>query len=168
MRRSVKGAYDNLVTRATGRAVRGSLEIELEKTDADLVMVIDFSAVNCLDFSCADEVVAKLLLAHGTGRYFLLKGVTRAHLDAIEQVLERHGLAIVTQDRTGAIQLLGPVADTARAAFGTVLQRGRAHEDEIVASVGKSPELVREALSELCTRRLVLCEAATYQSITLV
>ncbi|MEJ2237442.1 MAG: hypothetical protein P8X82_04015, partial [Gemmatimonadales bacterium] len=62
--------------------------------------VIDFGAVGCLDISCADEIVGKLLLDHGQVRYFLLRGVTEAHCEAINWVLERHGLAVVAEDWT--------------------------------------------------------------------
>ena len=36
------------------------VEEELEKIDPTQLAVIDFGEVNCLDFSCADEIVAKL------------------------------------------------------------------------------------------------------------
>ena len=53
----------NLVTRPTGRAVRGAIETKLAGVRRAAVTV-DFSRVSILDFSCADEVVAKLLLRH--------------------------------------------------------------------------------------------------------
>jgi hypothetical protein len=158
--------YANLVTRSTGRAVRNRVEEELEKIDATQLAVIDFGEVNCLDFSCADEIVAKLLLAHGTGRYFLLKGVTRPHMEAIEAVLERHGLVTVAEDRSGEVQLLGPLNEIARQAFGMVMKAGSAREHELLESLDYSPDSVKEALDELCSRRLIFLAAASYQPLT--
>ena len=80
----------------------------------DQVVVIDFASVRCLDFSCADEIVGKLLLQHGEARYFLLRGVTEIHGEAIEAVLERYNIAVVAQQRCGTIRVLGPASDTAR------------------------------------------------------
>ena len=56
--------YSNLVTRPTGAAVRGQIEADARATPvARALTVIDFSHVSMIDFSCADEVVAKLLHA---------------------------------------------------------------------------------------------------------
>ena len=51
----------NLVTRQTGRAVRDGIE-RLISGRSEAIAVIDFQDVAVIDFSCADEVVAKLLL----------------------------------------------------------------------------------------------------------
>jgi hypothetical protein len=54
--------YSNLVTRPTGAAVRAQIEALLADARERSLTVIDFSHVGMIDFSCADEVVAKLLL----------------------------------------------------------------------------------------------------------
>src|SRR3954452_20628822 len=82
--------YSNLVTRPTGAAVRPQIEALLADARERSLTVIDFSHVGMIDFSCADEVVAKLLLQSvSTERgereaYFLFRGVTEDHWDAIE------------------------------------------------------------------------------------
>ncbi len=103
LRRTVCDLYSNLVTRPTGAAVRTEIENLLAAWRGPSLTVIDFSHVNLLDFSCADEVVAKLLLRFEGGAppqdaYFLLRGVREDHLDAIEAALERYQLALVMQD----------------------------------------------------------------------
>jgi len=114
--RTVNTVYGDLVTRRTGEAVRFGIEAMLQ--DADETTVIDFGTVRLMDMSCADEIIGKLLLRQGTGRYFLLVGVHAAHEDALQPVLERHRLAVVAQDRTGALKLLGSLPEEARRAFG--------------------------------------------------
>jgi hypothetical protein len=158
--------YSNLVTRSTGRVVRTQVEEELQKIDTDQLAVINFGSVNCLDFSCADEIVAKLLLSHGNVRYFLLRGVSTAHAEAIEAVLERHGLATVAEDRSGDVKLLGPLTEVAREAFRLVMLSGSAREQDLVDNIDCSPDCVREALQELCSRRLILFAARAYQPLT--
>ncbi|MCY3920188.1 MAG: hypothetical protein OXG38_10355, partial [Chloroflexi bacterium] len=117
----------NLVTRPTGRAVREAIEQRLAQTTpspartapfpaqtapSPHVMLNDFTRVRILDFSCADEVVAKLLLRfQGPDRpgniFFLFRAVDEMHRHAVEEVLERHGLAAVCDVGDG-FQLLGP------------------------------------------------------------
>ena len=75
--------YSNLVTRSTGAAVRDQIELLLgESHDRGVVLtVIDFSHVSMIDFSCADEVVAKLLMRYASDTppqdaFFLFRGVS--------------------------------------------------------------------------------------------
>src|SRR6201995_822807 len=79
--------YSNLVTRSTGAAVRGQIEellrenSEASESAGRALTVIDFSQVSMIDFSCADEVVAKLLMRYAADdapadAYFLFRGVT--------------------------------------------------------------------------------------------
>ena len=56
--------YSNLVTRPTGAAVRGQIELLLGETAGRGLTIIDFSQVSMIDFSCADEVIAKLLIRY--------------------------------------------------------------------------------------------------------
>jgi hypothetical protein len=107
--------YSNLVTRSTGAAVRGQIEELLSTTTERALTVIDFSQVSMIDFSCADEVVAKLLMRYASAdsprdAYFLFRGVTEDHSDAIEAVLERHDLALIVEE-DGAVRIMGIVPD---------------------------------------------------------
>ena len=61
LRRTVCDLYSNLVTRSTGAAVRREIEIALAELPDPSLTIIDFSSVGMMDFSCADEVVGKLL-----------------------------------------------------------------------------------------------------------
>ena len=60
LRRTVCDLYSNLVTRPTGAAVRKEIEVVLSGLEEPSLTVIDFSQVGLLDFSCAEEIVAKL------------------------------------------------------------------------------------------------------------
>jgi hypothetical protein len=101
LQESVPGPYADLVTRPTGRAVRERIERAI--ADAP-VASMDFSGVRCIDYSCADEIVAKLLRSV---QVLLLQGITDAHRLAIEPVLQGHGLAVVIQTGT-LLEVLGP------------------------------------------------------------
>lgn len=120
LQRTVSSRYGDLVTRPTGAAVRGGIEQELAAAAEEQVAIIDFGTVRLLDYSCADEIVGKLLLQHGGARYFLFHGVTASHCEAIDPVLERHGLAAIARDRDGRIRVLGQVPGAAADALSTI------------------------------------------------
>lgn len=112
VRRSVASLYSHLVTRPTGRAVRLAIETQLAEVGETAFSVIDLSEVTVLDFSCADEVVAKLLLRYleedrPRDAFFVFRGVGELHRDPIEVVLERQRLAAVAQTVEGPFELMG-------------------------------------------------------------
>ena len=152
---TVTYGYSDLVTRPTGRAVRGGVERLLPQKDDEKPVVIDFSSVRCLDISCADEVVGKLLLQNGSGRYFVLTGVSEAHCEAIEQVMERHNMAVVAQNPDGSPKVLGPLDEPVRRAFGAVVQSDCGRASDVAGRLDISTEAAQPLLDELLTRRLV-------------
>ena len=62
LRETAATPYRNLITRPTGAAVRDRIEAALAHSDCATAL-LDFSDMELLDYSCADEVVAKLLMA---------------------------------------------------------------------------------------------------------
>ena len=166
LQRTVSNLYGDLVTRPTGEAVRGGVEQVLEALDGEQIAVIDFGTVGCLDISCADEVVGKLLLQHGQARYFFLHGVTSSHCEAIEQVLERHRLAVVARDREGRVRVLGPMDETARLAFTLLSDGGPADAEELASRLSLPPEAVRQALEVLRGQRLVQRSSDGYMALS--
>ena len=157
--------YSNLVTRPTGRAVRSQIETLIEASDRSLT-VIDFTHVAMIDFSCADEVVAKLLLEHGRNReaYFVFRGMTDDHWDAIESVLERHGLALVVE-RDGDVELVGVLQDAERRAFQVIKRLGRAEVWELAAALGEAEDSVQQALDSMWRRRLIMRQGSAYTPV---
>ena len=104
LQQSVPGYYADLVTRPTGRAVREQIERAIAAPGAALAR-IDFSGVGCIDYSCADEIIAKLLRGVTV---LLLRGLTDGHREAIEPVLQGHGLAVLIERPDGTLDALGP------------------------------------------------------------
>ena len=102
LQQSVAGFYTDLVTRPTGRAVRENIERDLPP---GTIAVMDFTGVGCLDYSCADEIVAKLV--RDKVKVLLLRGLTEAHRDAIEPVLAGAGLAVLCERADGVLEGLG-------------------------------------------------------------
>jgi hypothetical protein len=155
--------YSNLVTRPTGAAVRTQIEhllADMDAADARALTIIDFSHVSMIDFSCADEVVAKLLMRYAStdaprDAYFLFRGVSDDHWVAIEAALERHGLALAVENADG-VKVAGVVSDEERSMWEVVYRLGSANADDVAIATGADSTRVRDALDALCVRRLVM------------
>lgn len=164
LQHTVSNQYGDLVTRRTGEAVRSGIEALLPPDDGD-VAVIDFGTVRLMDMSCADEIIGKLLLTHGRARDFLLVGVHAAHEDALIPVLERHSLAVVAEDRSGALKVLGHLPEHARRTFGLLATSGPADPDAIAEQLHLAPELTRDALETLRQARVIREADGHYQAL---
>jgi DNA-binding MarR family transcriptional regulator len=162
LRKSVCELYSNLVTRPTGAAVRSEIEQELDRIGDRALTVIDFSHVGLLDFSCADEIVAKLLLQYISTDaprrevYFLFRGISEAHMEAIETVLERHKLALVTQHADGETRVLGILGLEERRAWEIISQLGAAAVADVAERTGLSRDDTERTLDRLWRRRLLI------------
>jgi len=171
LKRSVCDLYSNLVTRPTGAAVRLGIEHQLDEIGDRALAVLDFSHVGLLDFSCADEIVAKLLLQYVSVDaprrevYFVFYGVHESHMDAIEAVLERHDLALVTQHADGGASLVGNIDREERLVWETVRELGIAEPAEVADAAGTSAERAETALEDLWRRRLVIRQDRSYAAL---
>jgi hypothetical protein len=151
--------YSNLVTRPTGAAVRAQIEALLRESERALA-VIDFTHVRMIDFSCADEVVAKLLLRYCDDlppreAYFIFRGVNEAHWDAIDVVLEQRGLALLVEHEHG-LELRGALTDGERRVWEIVRRRGLVAAADVADDIGAADADAQRLLEALRKRRLVM------------
>jgi hypothetical protein len=171
LKTSVCDLYSNLVTRPTGAAVRIEIERRLDTIGDRALAILDFSHVGLLDFSCADEIVAKLLLQYVSldiprrEVYFLFYGMSESHMDAIEAVLERHGLALVTQRAQESPFLMGIIDGDQRQIWETMRDLGSAESVDVANAAGLAPERVERALNDLWRRRLVIRRDTAYVAL---
>jgi hypothetical protein len=167
LREAVSTPYRNLVTRPTGAAVRNRIQARLAGTNC-LTALLDFSEVELLDFSCADEVVAKLLLsrAAGTPCFFVLRGLREDQHEAIEHVLTHHRLAVAAVPNGGAgPRVLGWVTSDARAAFGWICDRGPMTPLDLAGAAGWPEPRAAGALDTLAIHRLVRPDGTLYHPL---
>lgn len=157
VQRTVASLYANLVTRPTGRAVRQAIEQQLEGDGRMAVSLIDFTEVRILDFSCADEVVAKLVARYLDSdrpreAFFLFRAVEELHAHTVEEVLRRQSLAAVCDVGGGYFQLLGEIGARERDAWQRIERAGRLVPREAEMTLGR--DWIGPAQS-LAARRLV-------------
>lgn len=173
LRRTVCDLYSDLVTRPTGAAVRDGIEKQLAELGDRSLTVIDFSHVRLLDYSCADEIVAKLLMHYVRAddlppprdAYFVFRGVNESHLDAIETVLERHGLAIVAELDAGSVILVGAVQDEERFAWDTLCRLGQLTALQLAKEAGCASAEAERVLERLFRRRLAMRLEQSYVAV---
>ena len=161
--RTIMGAgstppQSNLVTRPTGQRVRRAIQSMLRSCgSARLVSVIDLTGVVVLDYSCADEVIAKLVVRHlGRDRpsdaFFLFRASEANHRHALHDVLERQGLAAAC-DLGDGYRLLGAVSADEDRAWRALELRGAISPGGLDAVVGDD---AGRLLGALAGRRLTL------------
>jgi hypothetical protein len=156
VRKSVTSLYSSLVTRPTGRAVRAAIEMQLVGAGSVSLSLIDFSEVAIIDFSCADEVVAKLLQQYRVNgppdAFFVFRGIHEPHRDQIETVLRRQGLAAVVESHPGLFSVAGESSDAEARVWSVLEERGSIAEDDIERLLPDPTD--RDALASLVVRGL--------------
>lgn len=172
VRRSVASLYSHLVTRPTGRALRLGIESQIGEQGHVCLSVLDFTQVVVLDYSCADEAVAKLIQRYlsperPADAYFVARGLAEQHREPIDEVLLRHGLTLVAE-LDGGFSLLGRYSPEERSAWEAVQQRGAASPADVAAALELDDAAVVAMLDALAARRVLFHAggAPVYVSLT--
>jgi hypothetical protein len=169
LRETLTTPYSDMVTRSTGAALRDRIEQTITGASHRTTQ-LDFTAVGLLDFSCADEVVAKLLLrvADEEEHYVVLSGVTDSHLDAIDHVLERHGLSVASLgDGDVGARVLGVTTPDVQTAFQAIQRLGAGDAKRLADALSWTVERAADALQSLALRRLIQAAGGTYRPLTM-
>jgi len=135
-RKLVAGGAAHLVTRETGQAVRSYIARELGALSAGSVATLDFTGVGIIDFSCADECLAKLvtrLIAGEYGeKYLRLTGLGESQRENIHVALERKRLPALLVHPDGAWDCLGTITPHLRETLLLLVARRRISAREMV------------------------------------
>ncbi len=157
LRKSVESLYSHLVTRPTGRAVRLAIEEQVSSSKRTALSLIDLSDVTVMDFSCADEIVAKLLMRfleedRPADALFVFRGVRQSLHEPIQTVLERQELLAVAQDGKGGCVLVGTRTEEEEHVWSVLEGRGQIDGAEVLEVFPGDRH--REVLDELVLRRV--------------
>ena len=164
LREVVSTTYSDLVTRPTGVSVRQRIEAQIAASPHPTAQ-LDFGAIGLLDFSCADEIVAKLLLNcdFERPRFVVLVNVSEAQFEAIDHVLETHQLTVIAMlTAGGGPRVLGWQTPDLLAAFEAVMAIGAGDAGRVADSLGWTIERAADALQSLALRRMVQAASGTY------
>ncbi len=161
VKKSIATLYSHLITRPTGRAIRLGIESQICEHGGRCICVLDFTQVVILDYSCADEAVAKLIQRfQGDDRpadaYFIARGLAEQHREPLEEVLIRHGLVLVADAEGVGNVLLGAPSLIEQLAFAALERSGFASASKIAEGTHHTEAEVASALETLAQRRALI------------
>jgi hypothetical protein len=172
VQRSVASLYSHLVTRPTGRALRVGIETQIRELGACCVSVLDFRQVVILDYSCADEIVAKLIQRYSAPdrpaeAYFVARGLGDHHREPIEAVLLRHRLALVAEVGTAGFSLVGEVSPGERSVWAALQLVRSGSAEQVARALDGMQEEVETLLERLVERRTAVRSAGRSHFVAL-
>ncbi|MBM4128779.1 MAG: DUF4325 domain-containing protein [Nitrospira sp.] len=129
IKEELKNGSSDLVTRQSGQVIRERIERDITKEDNGAIVALDFSRIGIIDYSCADEVVAKLISRLLSGeygdKYIVLTGLNENHKENIEVALERKELAVMAQMKNGKKILLGSLNNYLKQTLDFIVKKGK-------------------------------------------
>jgi len=129
IKEELNNGSSDLVTRQSGQVIRERIERDITKEDNGAIVALDFSRIGIIDYSCADEVVAKLISRLLSGeygdKYIVLTGLNENHKENIEVALERKELAVMAQMKNGKKILLGSLNNYLKQTLDFIVKKGK-------------------------------------------
>ena len=160
LKQELKNGSNDLVTRPSGQVIRERIEKEILKEGEGRVISLDFSKIGIIDYSCADEIVAKLisrLLGNEYGdKYLLLTGLNENQQENIEVALERKELAVIAEKRENGKFLLGSLNNYLRETLELIVKNGRITARDLADIVKIEANTSGTRLLNLHKKRLVM------------
>ena len=129
LKQELENGSSDLVTRRSGQGMRNRIEKYLGQEKAGAVVALDFSNIGIIDYSCADEIIAKLisrLLGGEYGeKYIILTGLNENQKENIEVALERKELAVPARMEDGRQILIGSLNNYLRETLDFIMKTGK-------------------------------------------
>jgi len=159
LKEELKNGSSDLVTRPSGQVVRERIERDIVKEKDGEVIALDFSKVGIIDYSCADEIVAKLvsrLLSREYGdKYIILTGLNENQKENIEVALERKELAVIANMRDGKQVLLGSLNNYLKETLNLIVKKSKITASELSKTMKLEANTSGTRLLNLHKKRLV-------------
>jgi hypothetical protein len=159
LKQELQNGSRDLVTRQSGQVIRRRIEKDIEKEKEGEVIALDFSNVGIIDYSCADEVVAKLISRLLSGeygdKYIVLTGLNENQKENIEVALERKDLAVIAEMGNGRRILLGDLNNYLKETLNFILKKGKITAGDLSESLKLPANTSGTRLLNLHKKRLV-------------
>lgn len=153
-----------LWTRERARDIHVKLLQQLSLLPAGGTIVIDAKGVQVFDYSFANELFGRTLLAlprEFPGRFVIVENLTTYTRENLDKALESLGLAMIER-AGGTLHLLGKVHRVDEETFSVIQhQGGPVTASELTRALGLNPTAINERLSKLVSLALVGREKAT-------
>ncbi len=159
LKEELKNGSSDLVTRQSGQVIRERIKRDIEKEKDGEVIALEFSKIGVIDYSCADEIVAKLmsrLLSNEYGdKYILLAGLNDNQKENIEVALERKDLAVIADMKNGEKILLGNLNNYLKETLELIVKKGKITAKELSEIMKLEANTSGTRLLNLHKKRLV-------------
>lgn len=159
LKEELKNGSSDLVTRPSGQVIRERIERDISKEKNGELIALDFSKIGIVDYSCADEIVAKLisrLLGDEYGdKYIILTGLNENQKENIEVALERKDLAVMTETRGGEKILLGSLNNYLKETLNLIHKKGKITAKELSEAMKLEMNTSGTRLLNLYKKRVV-------------
>ena len=159
LKEELKNGSSDLVTRQSGQVIRERIKRDIEKEKDGEVIALDFSKIGVIDYSCTDEIVAKLisrLLSNEYGdKYIILAGLNDNQKENIEVALERKDLAVIADMKNGKKILLGNLNNYLKETLQLIVKKGKITAKELSEIMKLEANTSGTRLLNLHKKRLV-------------
>jgi hypothetical protein len=155
----LKDGGKEMTGRSRGIRVREFIERVFKQERNPLLVLLDFSGVGSIDFSWADEVVAKVISRLWSGeygeKYLVLKGLNASQAENISVALERKRLAAIVMGSEGW-QIIGSLNNYLVHTLNQVMERRHLTLRELSEEEGIRMNTSGTRLLNLYKKRLVV------------
>ena len=159
LKEELKNGSSDLVTRPSGQVIRNRIERDIEKEKDGEVIALDFSKIGIIDYSCADEIVAKLISRLLSGeygdKYIVLTGLNENQKENIEVALERKDLAVMAQMKDNKEILIGTLNNYLKETLHFILKKGKITANDLSESLKLPANTSGTRLLNLHKKKLV-------------
>jgi len=155
----LKDGAKEMTGRTRGAKVRAILERILRVEGGPPLVLLDFSGVGAIDFSWADEVVAKMISRLWSGeygeKYLVFKGLNASQLENISVALERKRLAALVTGAEGW-RIVGSLNNYLAHTLNTIMEKRHLTLRQLSEEEGIGMNTSGTRLLNLYKKRLVV------------
>lgn len=138
--------------RPKGEEILDRLMDHLKAEEVGTVVPLDFSRIEFLDISCADEFLTKLLLRIRSGelegRFVFIRDANPSVRETLQAVLQLRGLAALSGDEE-AVEILGELKMPIRETLEVLLDKKRLTSVELARALNKNVNIACNRLNAL-------------------
>ena len=134
---TVEGRTELLNGRQEGRELADRLLAQLEASEPDSILPVDFGKVNFIDFSCADELMTRVLRRIKSGelgtRFILLQDIPPSVEENLAAVFAIRDLVCPRLTKGGKIELLGKIGPELAETYNLAVRKGTITARDVMA-----------------------------------
>lgn len=149
----------HLFDRELGQKIREKIEQIFSGISNETVFFLNFKNICSIDYSCADELVGKLisrLLADEYGSiYFVLKNLNRNHQENIQVVFDRRKVGCLEQTENNGWNFWGHRTNSLLETLSLIMDKGEITARELKEHFNLELSTSSTRLSQLCKAHLV-------------